>query len=144
MTTVVGASVIERDGDVLLVREGKPPVEGEWNLPAGRVETGETPVTGAQREASEEVGLDVTPTALVGIYLDRSPMVNGDVLVFAFQARASGGSPRAPADDSVAEVKWIDPAALERLDLRAPYVARAIADCRDGRSYGLDLVTDLT
>lgn len=143
MATVVGANVIERDGRVLLVREGKPAVAGQWNLPAGRLEPGETPVETARREAREEIGLAVTPTRLVGVYRDRSPAVDGDVLVFAFGSRADAGSPRVPADDSVAGVEWVDPAALGDRDLREAYVARAVADYHDGRGADVDLVVDL-
>lgn len=143
MTTVVGATVIERDGRVLVVREGKAGVAGRWNLPSGRMEPGETPLACARREAREEVGLEVTPTALVGIYRDRSPVVEGDVLVFAFHASAVEGSPRVPADDSVVEFAWVDPGELEALDLREAYVARAVADAREGRWCDPDLVVDL-
>ncbi|MFB6354209.1 MAG: NUDIX domain-containing protein, partial [Halobacteriales archaeon] len=112
MPTVVGANVIERDGRVLLVREGKPGVAGQWNLPAGRVEPGETPVHAARREAREEAGLDVTPTRLVGVYIDRSPADDGDVLVFAFRSRAPAGPAAVPPDDSVRDLDWVAPDAV--------------------------------
>lgn len=144
MTTVVGANVIERDGRVLLVQEGKAGVEGEWNLPSGRLEPGETPVACARREAREEVGLDVTPTALVGVYLDRSAVVEGDVLVCAFRSSAEPGTPAASPGDSVVDVAWAAPRELASLDVREAYVRRAVADHRAGRAGDVDLVADLT
>lgn len=55
------AGVILRDntGKYLLVQEKNPKVYGKWNIPAGYVDDGETPVKAAVREAAEEVGLQV-------------------------------------------------------------------------------------
>lgn len=144
MPTVVGACVIEREGRVLLVEESKDPVAGRWNLPAGRLDEGETPVECARREAREETGLRVTPTRLVGIYREWSPAVDGEVLVFGFQADAEGGPADTPAADSVVDVAWVDPDDLEPTTLRAAYVERAIADARAGRGCDADIVVDLT
>lgn len=144
MPTVVGANVIERDGRILLVREGKPDVAGQWNLPAGRLEPGETPIETARREASEEVGLAVTPTRLLGVYRDESPAVDGDILVFAFRSRAPAGPAAVPPDDSVRDLDWVAPDALEDRELRAAYVSRAVADDRADRGCDVDLVVDLT
>lgn len=144
MPTVVGANVIERDGEVLVVQEGKAGVGGQWNLPSGRMEAGETPVACARREAREEVGLEVTPDAVVGVYLDRSPVVEGDVLVFAFRSLLEGGSPRVPEGDSVVDCAWVAPGDLDDLDVREAYVLHAVADFLDGRSCDAGLITDLT
>lgn len=143
MPTVVGANVIERDGRVLVVREGKPAVGGRWNLPSGRLEPGETPVACARREAREETGLEVTPTALVGVYLDRDETVDGEVLVHVFRSTATDGLPTVPADDSVTDLAWVTAEELEALDRRAAYVARAVADARSG-GLDADRVVDLT
>ncbi len=42
--------------DVLLIRRGKPPREGEWSLPGGRIEWGERAADAALRELEEETG----------------------------------------------------------------------------------------
>ena len=61
----VAAVVIDDDGRVLTVRRHTPP---RWELPGGALEVGETLHEGVVREVREEVGLDVEPVRLTGIY----------------------------------------------------------------------------
>ena len=58
----VGAVVID-GGKVLLVRRGQEPLKGEWSLPGGALELGETLQQGVVREVFEETGLrlDIIP-----------------------------------------------------------------------------------
>src|ERR1700727_2490477 len=52
----VGAVIIDQDR-VLLIKRGSPPLLGEWSLPGGVVELGETLRAAAERESLEETGL---------------------------------------------------------------------------------------
>jgi ADP-ribose pyrophosphatase YjhB (NUDIX family) len=54
----VGA-VIFRGEEVLLVRRGQEPAQGDWSLPGGLVELGETLIAALHREIAEETGLRV-------------------------------------------------------------------------------------
>lgn len=65
----VGAVVIE-DNRVLLVRRGQEPLKGEWSLPGGVLELGETLEQGVAREVLEETGLIVEVVSMVEV-LDR-------------------------------------------------------------------------
>lgn len=55
----VGAVVWNASGEVVLIRRGKPPLQGEWSIPGGRVEWGETLQDAVLREILEETGLSV-------------------------------------------------------------------------------------
>ncbi|MGZ0188637.1 MAG: NUDIX hydrolase [Alphaproteobacteria bacterium] len=52
--------VILRDADVLLIRRGKAPRKGEWSLPGGMQELGETAQAAAHREIMEETNVEIS------------------------------------------------------------------------------------
>ena len=54
----VGGVVIESER-ALLIRRGGPPMEGQWSIPGGMLEVGETLTQGVARELAEETGLEV-------------------------------------------------------------------------------------
>ena len=67
--------VVPSEAGVVLIRRGGEPFEGQWALPGGFVEVGETVHEAAVREAAEETGLAVEISRLVGVYseADRDP-----------------------------------------------------------------------
>lgn len=60
MVPIVAGCVLVRDGKYLLVQEKQEKAYGQWNLPAGRVDVGESIEDAAIRETREEAGFDVT------------------------------------------------------------------------------------
>ncbi len=64
--------VIVRDGLVLLSERAKEPFRGWWEVPGGFVERGEHPADAAIREVREELGIDISLTGLIGIYIEDS------------------------------------------------------------------------
>src|SRR5882672_4569202 len=54
----VGGVVIDNER-ALLIRRGGPPMEGQWSIPGGMLELGETLTQGVARELAEETGLEV-------------------------------------------------------------------------------------
>ncbi|HEX2480928.1 MAG TPA: NUDIX hydrolase [Methylomirabilota bacterium] len=65
---IVAVTIPVRDGRVLLARRAIEPAHGLWTFPGGYVDWGESVAEAARREMREEVGLDLDPTGLVGIY----------------------------------------------------------------------------
>ena len=57
----VKAFILDHNGHLLLVKRSQvdPHMPNGWDIPGGRLEPGENPLTGLQREVSEEVGLDI-------------------------------------------------------------------------------------
>jgi 8-oxo-dGTP diphosphatase len=87
----VGAGVlIVQDGRLLMTRRSSQPFLNAWNLPAGYVESDESPVDAAKREALEETGLRVRVTKLVGVYFfDDDP--RGDGILIIYEGVVEGG-----------------------------------------------------
>ena len=68
---IVGVGAVVVDGEsVLLIRRGHEPLKGEWSLPGGAVELGETLDAAIVREVREEAGLDIAVGPVVEV-LDR-------------------------------------------------------------------------
>ena len=63
----VGGIVI-RGQQVLLVRRGNPPRQGEWSIPGGMLELGEKLRDGVAREIEEETGIAVTPLEVLDVF----------------------------------------------------------------------------
>ncbi|MGB0748108.1 MAG: NUDIX hydrolase [Magnetospiraceae bacterium] len=100
--------IIFRDETVLLVRRGKAPRAGDWSLPGGAQELGETLQEAAAREAREETGLDVEIIGLVdavdSITRDAEGRVQYHYSLIDFAAVSTVGL--AVAADDAAEVSW--------------------------------------
>jgi 8-oxo-dGTP diphosphatase len=126
---IVGVGAVVIDGTkVLLIRRGNPPLKGEWSLPGGALELGETLQQGVVREVFEETGLTVAPLGLVEL-LDRiiqdeeSGRVRYHYVLIDFACRVTGGSPLAGGDAD--EVRWVERAALDQYGV-APITVRVI------------------
>jgi 8-oxo-dGTP diphosphatase len=63
----VGAVILDQ-GRVVLVKRKFPPLAGEWSIPGGRLEIGETLREAVVREVREETGLTAEPADLLGVY----------------------------------------------------------------------------
>jgi 8-oxo-dGTP diphosphatase len=110
----VGA-LIFRDDRILLVRRANPPLEGEWSIPGGLVETGETTKQAIIREVREETGLEVEPVKLVEVFerilRDQHARVEYHFVLIDHLCRIVSGETH--ADSDVSEVRW---AGLEELE----------------------------
>jgi ADP-ribose pyrophosphatase YjhB (NUDIX family) len=127
----VGAVIINKqstgaESRVLLIRRGQPPLLGEWSLPGGVLECGETLREAAAREAREETGLVVEIREMLGVYERVIPGDDGRVryhyVLIDFLCIPMNGDLRAASD--AADVGWF---MLEELpDLNLTYDANDV------------------
>jgi 8-oxo-dGTP diphosphatase len=103
--------VIPAEEGVVLIRRGSDPFEGQWALPGGFVEVGETVEEAAVREAAEETGLAVEVARLVGVYSEPDRDPRGHNVSVAFLARVLSGQLAAATD--AAEVSVLDPGSVD-------------------------------
>jgi len=128
-TVAIAAIVFDADDRVLLVRRGRPPGEGLWTVPGGKLESGETLTAGVEREVREETGLDVTCGALVAV-VERLG-AGWHYVILDYLAELRGGTLRA-ADD-VTDARWFSRADLDALTCTeglAPVIDLAFASRR--------------
>jgi 8-oxo-dGTP diphosphatase len=106
---VVGVGgVVVQDGRALLVKRAHEPRKGEWSLPGGMVELGETLAEAAKREIKEETGLDVEVGEVVEVF-DRVHRLENRVqyhfVIVDFLCHPIGG--RLQAGDDAEDVAWV-------------------------------------
>jgi ADP-ribose pyrophosphatase YjhB (NUDIX family) len=119
----VGAVIVDQ-GRVLLVKRGSPPLLGEWSLPGGVVELGETLRAAAEREAREETGLIVKAGEVLEV-LDRIvPDKDGapqyHYVLIDFLCMVKGGKLHAGSD--AGDVCWVRENELGKFKLEQPAV----------------------
>ena len=97
------------DGELLLIRRGHGPAAGEWSVPGGRVEHGETLAEAVTREVREETGLDCVCGELVGwVELVDEPDAVDDHHFVILDFEVTVLDDRAPvAGDDAAEARWV-------------------------------------
>ena len=108
---MVDVVVPSEEGHILLIRRASDPYEGQWALPGGFVEVGETLEDAAAREAEEETGLKVEIVRLVGVYSDPDRDPRGHNVSCAYLARVREGELAAASD--AAEASFQDPSTVE-------------------------------
>ena len=120
----VGA-VIVREGRVLLIRRAQAPLKGEWSLPGGAVELGETLEDAICREVLEETGLVVETVEVVKAFdrisRDDQGRVRYHYVLVDFLCRVVGGSLECATD--ALEGRW---ATAEELDGLTPLTVEVI------------------
>ncbi|MEU6711840.1 NUDIX domain-containing protein [Nonomuraea sp. NPDC046802] len=113
-----GTVTVDDAGRILMQRRRDT---GQWALPMGKMEIGETPSQCAVRETEEETGVRVEPVGILGIYSEPGHIVaysDGEIrqeYEVMLIARPIGGRPE--ANDEASDVRWVKPGDLHSLDI---------------------------
>jgi 8-oxo-dGTP pyrophosphatase MutT (NUDIX family) len=135
LVPAAGVLAVDDTGRVLLQRRRDT---GQWAIPMGKMELGETPAACAVRETLEETGVHVEADGLLGIYSDpayivayddhEDPSVFGEVrqeFEITLYGRPVAGTPT--VNDEASDVAWFHRSELDGLDIH-PRMRQQLAD----------------
>jgi len=109
----VGALIVA-SGRIVLIKRGHAPLLGEWSIPGGKLELGETVRQGTEREALEETGLRVRATELLGVFdrvvLDDRKRILYHYVLIDFLCEVVSGELQARGD--AADARWFTAAEI--------------------------------
>jgi 8-oxo-dGTP pyrophosphatase MutT (NUDIX family) len=138
LVPAAGTLTVDTDGQILLQRRRDT---GQWALPMGAMELGETVTQCAVRETEEETGIRVEIVSLVGIYTDPEHIVaygDGEVrqeYEITFLAKPVAGVPT--MNDEASDVRWVAPSDLDTYDIHST-MRRQIDDHLTGTTPHFD------
>jgi ADP-ribose pyrophosphatase len=114
----VGAVVIHNN-KVLLVKRGRPPAQGQWAIPGGRLELGETLQQAAEREILEETGIVIRASKPIFTFdlIERNDdaSIRFHYVIVDLAAQYVSGEPR--ASDDASEARWLSADELTRVSV---------------------------
>jgi 8-oxo-dGTP diphosphatase len=132
-------TVVERDGALLLVRHEKPDREPYWVLPGGRLEPGETIPECAERELTEETGLE---GRFVGVlYVSEFLQEERHTVDITARMEASGGEANLGSDPEVEEgseptlkeLRWVEMGELAEIPLLPGWIKERLLQVAEQR-----------
>jgi 8-oxo-dGTP diphosphatase len=117
---IVGVGGVVIAGDrTLLIRRGSAPLQGQWSIPGGMLELGESIVEGVRRELAEETGLDVRVLGLIEVFERIVPGEGGRTryhfVILDYLCEMISGEAKAASD--VTDVAWAREQDLDRYSL---------------------------
>ncbi len=119
---VVGVgAVVVRDGRALIIRRGHEPRKGEWSLPGGLLDLGESLFDAVRREVKEETGLDVNPGPIIEtfdrVHRDPDGRIRYHFVIVDFVCEAPVGDAVAGSDAEA--VAWVSAGELDAYGINA-------------------------
>ncbi|MGD0974909.1 MAG: NUDIX hydrolase [Candidatus Korobacteraceae bacterium] len=134
---IVGVGgVVVQNGRVVLVRRAKAPRMGEWSIPGGMLELGETLRDGVAREIEEETGLRVKSEEVLDVFdsivTDAEGKTQYHYVLVDYLCSVTGGELRAASD--VSEARWatLDEAlSLVKREITVGVIRKGLGTARD-------------
>ncbi len=118
----VGA-IILRDGKILLEQRGNEPAKGQWTIPGGVVEVGESLETAVVRETKEETCLEVEVVGLIDVvdqvHRDDQKRIEYHFVIVDYLAKVVGGDMHVASD--AADLRWVPLGEVESYDLASSF-----------------------
>ena len=108
------ATLIVRDGKVLLLKRAHPPAKGQWCLPGGFVDAGEVVESAAAREVFEETGFQVSIEKMLGLFSYQAY----SVVVAIYEGRIINGELTVSPESL--DAQWFPPHQIPWPDLAFP------------------------
>lgn len=115
----VGA-LVTRGDCVLLVQRANPPMAGEWAVPGGKVEFGESMAAAVRREILEETGIDVEVGEMVYMFESIAEDGSYHYAVFDYLAQAIESNKTPIAADDALDARWVSLDDLASLPVSKP------------------------
>lgn len=140
MAVIVVGGVIGKENKFLLVQEAKKDCAFKWNLPAGRLDEGETILEGAIREIKEETGLQVELKGILQI--GNKKLNNVDLISIIFLAHPLTDKIKFDYEE-IKDVKWFTYEEIINMkeNLRSPELIIAAIEKAYNNDYApLDLI----
>lgn len=134
----VGAVVLNRRGQILLIKRNKPPAFGRWSIPGGKQEPGETVKEACVREVWEETQLRVSIKNIIAVVERR--LEGFHYVIIDFYAEFPGERTAPTAMTDVSEAVWVNPGELAGFNLvdgLKPILCSAVDQFQQGQPRGL-------
>ena len=141
-TFIAAGGIIEQEGKYLLIQEAREDIHGKWNLPAGRLDPGETVSEAAKREIYEECGFRVELTGVCQI--GSWKLVDNIAIGIIFSTKIVGGEINFNPNE-ILDAKWFtyDEILAMRSELRsADFLIGAINNLRGRIVAPIDIVME--
>ena len=141
-TSIAAGGIIEQEGKYLLIQEAREDIHGKWNLPAGRLDPGETVSEAAKREIYEECGFSVELTGVCQI--GSWKLVDNIAIGIIFSTKIVGGEINFNPDE-IMDAKWFtyDEILAMKSELRsADFLIGAVDNLRNHKVAPIDVVME--
>lgn len=109
--------IVFKPNKIVLIRRKNPPFKGEYALPGGFVDIGETVENACIREAKEETNINIKITKLVGVFSKPNRDPRGHVVTIAYLCKPKTKNEKPQAKDDAQDLDIVDLDEIDSLKL---------------------------